>query len=127
MAGVYPVIGYRDAIAAIDFLKGAFGFDEWMIVPGEDGTVMHAELAHGGDVVLLHTSSDSVPPGGISLYLAVENVDLHFARAKAAGAAIIKEPFDTDYGSRDYTAVDPEGYVWNFGTYRPARPATESI
>jgi uncharacterized glyoxalase superfamily protein PhnB len=33
-----------------------------------------------------------------------------------------KEPFDTGYGSRDYSAVDPEGYVWNFGTYRPSQP-----
>lgn len=126
MAGVYPVIGYRDAIAAIDFLKTAFGFDEWMVVAGEAGAVIHAELAHGEDVVLLHTSSANVSPGGISLYLAVDNVDLHFARAKAAGAMITKQPFDTNYGSRDYTAVDPEGYVWNFGTYRPKRPATES-
>ena len=29
------------------------------------------------------------------------------------------EPFDTDYGSRDFTAKDPEGNVWYFGTYQP--------
>jgi len=30
------------------------------------------------------------------------------------------ELHDTDYGSRDYAARDPEGNVWSFGTYRPA-------
>jgi len=124
MAGVYPVIGYRNAIAAIDFLKSAFGFEEWLVVPGDGGTVIHAELAHGEYAVLLHTRSDDDASSGISLYLAVDDVDAHFAHAKAAGATIAKEPFDTDYGSRDYRSVDPEGYVWNFGTYRPTGPAT---
>ena len=52
----------------------------------------------------------------------VEDADAHHARAKAAGAEIVMELMDTDYGSRDYAARDPEGNVWNFGTYRPARP-----
>ena len=41
------------------------------------------------------------------------------ARARAAGARIVREPADTDYGSRDYAARDPEGNLWSFGTYRP--------
>jgi uncharacterized glyoxalase superfamily protein PhnB len=40
--------------------------------------------------------------------------------ARTEGAEIITEPFDTDYGSRDYAALDPEGNEWHFGTYRPA-------
>ena len=31
----------------------------------------------------------------------------------------MREPFDTDYGSRDYSAKDPEGNIWYFGTYQP--------
>jgi uncharacterized glyoxalase superfamily protein PhnB len=53
------------------------------------------------------------------IYVAVEDPDAQHDRAKAAGARIIWELQDTDYGSRDYTALDPEGYVWSFGTYRP--------
>ena len=26
---------------------------------------------------------------------------------------------DQPYGSREYAALDPEGNVWAFGTYRP--------
>jgi uncharacterized glyoxalase superfamily protein PhnB len=50
----------------------------------------------------------------------VDEVDAHFARAKAAGAEIIREPEDQDYGGRDYSARDPEGNVWSFGTYAPS-------
>jgi uncharacterized glyoxalase superfamily protein PhnB len=51
--------------------------------------------------------------------VAVEDVDAHAERAKAAGAEIVRELNDTDYGSREYAARDLEGNVWSFGTYRP--------
>jgi uncharacterized glyoxalase superfamily protein PhnB len=131
---VYPVLGYRDAHAAIAFLKVAFGFEEWMVVPNGNGGVMHAELALGDGVVLLHSLAPGAagwPPGSadpavnpVALYVVVPDIDAHCARAKAARAVIEKEPFDTDYGSRDYTARDPEGHIWYFGTYNPCRPAT---
>jgi uncharacterized glyoxalase superfamily protein PhnB len=41
-----------------------------------------------------------------------------FALARAAGAEITSELHDTDYGSRDFAARDPEGDRWSFGTYR---------
>ena len=57
--------------------------------------------------------------GGSSVYVAVADPDAHFELAKTAGAGIVFEPYDTDYGSREYTARDPEGNFWSFGTYRP--------
>jgi uncharacterized glyoxalase superfamily protein PhnB len=47
-----------------------------------------------------------------------DDTDKLYERAAAAGAEITREPFDTDYGSRDFTARDPEGNLWSFGTYR---------
>ena len=41
-----------------------------------------------------------------------------YERARAAGAEIIRVPLDTDCGSRDFAARDPEGNRWSFGTYR---------
>jgi uncharacterized glyoxalase superfamily protein PhnB len=41
-----------------------------------------------------------------------------FARATAAGAKVLRELHDTDYGSRDFAVLDPEGNHWSFGTYR---------
>ena len=62
---------------------------------------------------------DSPPPGTGAVYVAVPDVDRLHERARAAGAEIVMEPFDTDYGSRDFAARDPEGNLWSFGTYRP--------
>jgi predicted enzyme related to lactoylglutathione lyase len=59
------------------------------------------------------------PDDDWSVYVAVPDVDAHCAQARAAGAEITREPFDTDYGSRDYAARDLAGNVWSFGTYRP--------
>lgn len=55
----------------------------------------------------------------MSTYCIVADPDAHFARAKAAGAEITREPQTQDYGGRDYTCKDPEGNVWTFGTYDP--------
>jgi uncharacterized glyoxalase superfamily protein PhnB len=54
------------------------------------------------------------------LYVVVEDVDAHYERAVAAGAEIVMEPADQDYGSRDYSCHDLEGNLWSFGTYRPS-------
>jgi uncharacterized glyoxalase superfamily protein PhnB len=59
------------------------------------------------------------PPGGAAVYLVVEDPDAHHERARAAGADIVRELNDTDYGSREYSARDLEGNHWSFGTYQP--------
>ncbi|WP_433497244.1 VOC family protein [Sphaerimonospora sp. CA-214678] len=51
-------------------------------------------------------------------YVVTDDPDGIFARATAAGAAVVREPADTDYGSRDFVVRDPEGNHWSFGTYR---------
>jgi uncharacterized glyoxalase superfamily protein PhnB len=132
---IYPCLGYRDAKAAIRWLCDAFGFEERMVYPGEDREVAHAELALGPGLVMLGSASVDMPAvdtaqqsaGGeldfsripFALYVAVEDVDAHCERARDAGADILREPADTDYGSREYAARDLEGNVWSFGTYRP--------
>jgi len=49
----------------------------------------------------------------------VDDADKHCARAVAAGAEILLPLEDADYGGRGYSCRDPEGHVWNFGTYDP--------
>jgi uncharacterized glyoxalase superfamily protein PhnB len=53
-------------------------------------------------------------------YIVVDDADAHHAAARTAGAEIIRPVEDQDYGSRDYSARDPEGNIWSFGTYDPA-------
>ncbi|MBR0862001.1 VOC family protein [Bradyrhizobium diazoefficiens] len=54
-----------------------------------------------------------------AIYLAVDDPDALYEKVKASGATIEMEPYNTDYGSRDFAARDPEGGLWSFGTYWP--------
>jgi uncharacterized glyoxalase superfamily protein PhnB len=127
-AKLFPALRYQDAPSAIDWLVTAFGFAKQMVVPGPDGTIAHAQLKFGQDVLMLGSSRDDALKlksprelGGItqSIYAYVPNVDAHYERAKAAGAEIVVELRDTEYGSREFSARDPEGHLWSFGTYLP--------
>ncbi len=123
---IHPTFHYRDARAAIDFLERAFGFERKAVYDAEDGTVQHAELRLGDGIIMLGDQHDTEfaklapPPGSGSVYVAVDDVDALHERARAAGAEIVYGPRDQDYGSRDFSARDPEGNLWSFGTYRPA-------
>ena len=55
-------------------------------------------------------------------YLVVDDVTARAERARAAGAEIVIEPEEQDYGGANYTARDPEGNLWNFGSYDPWQP-----
>lgn len=120
---LYPSLRYRDAPAAIDWLKTAFGFEERVVHRGEDETIVHAELSFGPSILMLATEKGDQYGGHVGqswIYVALEDPDAHCDRARATGAEIVRELADTDYGSRDYAARDPEGNLWNFGTYRPS-------
>ncbi|MER7338365.1 VOC family protein [Streptomyces sp. NPDC000075] len=129
MAGVpsiYPALLYRDAKAAIQQLTEAFGFNQVAVYEGDDGSVMHAELAYGNGAVMLGSKGrggvfdkvmEAAGPSGV--YIVVDDVDAHHRRAAEHGVEILMEPTDQDYGSRDYMARDAEGNVWSFGTYAP--------
>jgi uncharacterized glyoxalase superfamily protein PhnB len=120
MPTFYPTLTYRDARAAIDFLTEAFGFEPQAVHEGgPDRPIAHAELRLGDGLVMLGSDGGQYETGRTVVYVAIDDVDAHCARARAAGAELVREPFDTDYGSRDYAAKDPEGNVWTFGTYRP--------
>ncbi|GAA1025486.1 MULTISPECIES: VOC family protein [Amycolatopsis] len=120
----FPCLLYRDAAAAIDWLKETFGFTENFRVPGPDGSVVHAELGWRGDTVMVNSAGDgprlATEIGQAGTYLVVDDPDAHHARAAAAGAEIVRELKDEDFGaSRGYAARDPEGNVWVIGTYQP--------
>jgi uncharacterized glyoxalase superfamily protein PhnB len=127
-ATMFPFAHYEDPHAAIDWLCEAFGFVRHEIHTGEDGSVVHAELSYGPSVFMLGSASTGLglktarELGAVTsgVYVRVEDVEAHYAQARAAGAEIVRELADTSYGSREYLARDPEGNLWGFGTYRPA-------
>src|SRR4051794_38549920 len=125
---IFPALRYRDARAAIEWLGRAFGFEPRMVVDGADGTVAHAELVLGAAMIMLGTARPAAgggydaaapPPGNAANYVVVADPDAHHARARDAGAEIVRPPGDTEYGAREYAARDLDGNVWSFGTYQP--------
>lgn len=122
---VWPTLRARDARALIRFLVDAFGFEE-TVVYGDGDHIDHAQLswpAGGGIMLGSAREPDSannwpVPPGSFGAYVVTGDPDALFARATAAGAHVLMELHETDYGSRDFAIRDPEGNRWSFGTYR---------
>lgn len=125
---IFPAVRYRDADAGVQFLKRAFGATEKTVYRGDDGVIHHGELALGAGLVMVGQYSEDGWLGGdpprplsstVSIYIVVDDPDRHRAVAGEAGATIVRELEDTDYGSREYSARDPEGNLWSFGTYDP--------
>lgn len=124
-AVITPALFYKDGAAAIEWLSRAFGFEKRFAFANEQGVVEHAEMSFGPGVIMLGTAGASsdwrsprdLPGVSQTLSVYVADPDAHYARAKAAGAEIVQELEDKDYGARDYTARDLEGHYWTFGTY----------
>ncbi len=130
---IIPCLRYRDAQAAIEWLQRAFGFHVQAVYADGD-TVFHAQLTYGSGMIMLGSSSSSgewsklaVMPDEVggrqtqSACVIVADADAHYARAKAAGARIVIDIADQEYGGRGYACADPEGYLWWFGSYDPWR------
>lgn len=136
---IIPCLRYEDAPAAIDFLCRAFGFEQHSVYPNavDPTRIDHAQLVREGQMIMLSSVADSdhardapmttvAKAGGNTQasYVVLDDVDGHAARAQAEGAEIFMQPADQDYGGRSYSARDPEGNVWSFGSYDPWAGAT---
>jgi uncharacterized glyoxalase superfamily protein PhnB len=113
-SNMFVGLHFNDGPAALDWLSRAFGFRKTLEMPGNDGTVDHAEMALGGSVIMVSSAPRDTGMWAATnqaLYVHVPDPDAHFARARSAGAAIVQEPKDTPYGARAYYARDPEGFL----------------
>ena len=122
---IIPYLYYEDGGRALEFLCKAFGFEELFAVKRADGSLMHGEVGYKGNAVQLGTplgedgkpkSLRKHPVRHSSVTCYVDDVDAHYAKARAAGAEIVLELADQPYGARTYTAADPEGHHWHFMT-----------
>jgi uncharacterized glyoxalase superfamily protein PhnB len=134
-SSIVPCLRYRDALAAIDWLCRAFGFEKHAVYADGD-TVLHAQLVFDNGMVMLGSAGNAgewgrhmAQPDEIgmretqSACVVVADVDAHYARAKAAGAQVVIEIADQAYGGRGYACRDPEGHLWWFGSYDPWQEA----
>jgi uncharacterized glyoxalase superfamily protein PhnB len=128
---IIPAMRYRNASAAIEWLCEAFGFEKHLVCPGENGTILHAELTLGNGMMMLSSVRDNdfakliKQPDELNgvetqcSYVVVKDADAHYARAVATGAKIVREIEDASYGGRGYSCRDLEGHLWSFGSYDP--------
>ena len=129
----FPYLRVRDANAAMEFYKQAFGAVEEFRLSEPNGRIGHAELKFGSFTVML---SDEYPEYGIqgpeafggtgsSVHLHVEDVDAMTKRAADAGAKVIMEPKDQFYGERASKVLDPFGHEWLLGSHIEDVPPEE--
>jgi PhnB protein len=128
-----PYLCYRNATAAIDFYKRAFGATELMRLAEPSGKIGHAELEIGG---ALFTISDEYPDydaisaetlGGspVKLHLYVADVDQFAEHAIAEGASLSRPIEDHSYGDRAGQLKDPFGYTWIVATKQKEVPVAD--
>jgi len=115
IATVIPVLTYPDVRAAVAWLTSAFGFVERVRV----GENHRSQMRFGdGDLIVADDGSHRVPPSPgqvvASVMVRVEDARAHCAHARAAGATIVMEPTDFEYGERQYEALDLAGHLWTF-------------
>ena len=133
-ASVIPTMRYDNANRAIEWLCEVLGFQRHLVVPGPNNTVVHAELKLGSGMVMLGSASDRADSEYGRLitqprcangsetqcpYVVVPDADAVYARATAADWRILIDIKDENYGGRGFTCADPEGHMWNVGTYDP--------
>ncbi len=122
---IFPGFRYKNAPEAIEWLEKAFGFARHLVVPGDDDTIAHAQLKFGSGMIMLGSAPRMPDPekpwdsATYGIYVRVDDIDAHYQRARDAGADIATPLRETEYGSREYTAHDPDGNLWSFGTYDP--------
>jgi uncharacterized glyoxalase superfamily protein PhnB len=120
---IFVGLRYQDGNGALAFLERAFGFRKTFEVPGANGSIAHAEMRFGDGAIMLDAGpmDEGMWHGKkqvVHVYLT--DPDAHYARAHAAGARILRPLHDTPWASRGYYALDLEGFLWGFSTYKPA-------
>jgi uncharacterized glyoxalase superfamily protein PhnB len=128
---IIPTLRYRDGHAAIEWVCKTFGFEKQLVVLDDSGAVAHAQLTFANGMIMLGSANnnafsklvksplESGAIGSQSVYIIIDDVETHHDKAVKAGAEIVIPLMDEDYGGKVYSARDPEGHIWNFGSYDP--------
>jgi len=127
---VVPCLRYRDTPAIIEWLRSNFGFEQRLVIPGRNGEISHAELTLGDGMVMIGTHADDAygqllrtpeQAGGLTqtIWIRVDDADTVYSRVVESGAAIVMKIDDVAQGGRAFSCRDPEGHLWQVGTYDP--------
>ena len=131
---IVPAMRYRDPEAALRFLTEVFGLTEHAVYRDDAGAIVHAQLMHAGGMVMFGPTQggdfdrhliDPAETGGratVTIYLVEHDIEARYDQVRQGGAAILFPLKDEDYGGKSFTATDPEGHIWTFGSYDPLAP-----
>ena len=125
-ASATPYLSVRDAAAALEFYKKAFGATEVTRLMQPDGRVGHAQIDIEGARIMLadefpefgFKSPESLGGSPVHIHLDVKDVDTMAQRAIAAGAAVVRPVEDQFYGARSGQFRDPFGFIWSISTHK---------
>ncbi len=123
--GIWALVSYRDALAGIRFLVDVLGFEEDLVVVGDDGTtVEHSQIRwpEGGVVQADTYVADNefmLEPGTQSLYVVTRDPQAVWERCQAAGVEVVRPPASPHYDpdGMGFSIRDREGNIFSFGTY----------
>lgn len=130
-ASIIPTMRYKEVPAAIDWLCNTLGFKKHLVVEGENNIIEHAQLTLGNSMIMLGSERDTEfdklvkRPEDLegyntqTPYIIVAEIENHYHRAKRAGAEMVLDLEEQNHGGKLYTCRDPEGYLWNIGSYDP--------
>jgi PhnB protein len=122
-----PHLVVKGASQAIDFYKKAFGAEEIKRLPGPDGkSLIHAELKIGDSRLLLVDEFPEMDCRGpqsagaspVTIHMFVDDVDVVFDKALAAGAEVRMPVMDQFWGDRYGVLTDPFGHLWSIATHK---------
>lgn len=131
---IIPSLRYHDAHAAIEWLIRVFGFEKQAVFEGPHQTVAHAQLTHGGGMLMLGSASNAGPFSrywidlsetgrretvGLTLIVSDEECVAMYQRVKGEGVEILQPLSSPDYGGKSFGCRDLEGHAWWVGSYNP--------
>jgi uncharacterized glyoxalase superfamily protein PhnB len=129
---VIPGLRYRNAMAMIEWLCNAFGFEKQAVYADPDGLVMHSQLTFGNGMIMVGSVDNGTPVSNLlkqpdeiggaetqAPYLVVSDIEAIYASAKIAGAKMVIDLEAKEYGGKAFSCRDPEGHLWHFGTFDP--------
>jgi uncharacterized glyoxalase superfamily protein PhnB len=119
----------------IEWLCDAFAFEKQAVYATPDGVVMHSQLTFGNGMIMIGSVSNGTPASGLltqpdeiggaetqTPYLVVSDIESIYRSAKMAGARILIDLVEKDHGGKEFSCSDPEGHVWNIGSFDPWSP-----
>jgi uncharacterized glyoxalase superfamily protein PhnB len=111
----FPILEVSDMDAALAFYRDALGGALTYRFPPDGGDPVYVSLAVGSSELAIGYTDAPLPPGNLMLWFYVDDVDRVTTELTAAGATVVEEPIDREWGERTALLHDPFGTRLHLG------------